>query len=1181
MKRVDEKVKDIVEVRQFSSLRDFAVDPARTLNGYHFTDITSDLMAKWLDAVTNVKSGQGSTHALAGFRGVGKSHFLAVLATIVSRPDLRPAITDQHIAARAEMLSRRPNAIAFVRRGSKDTLLEELKDGLAEILDTEPHQLSNSFNDLLLKASELAGEMPLVLLIDTALTRDVRVARDDGAVLSQIAETVKSLGIFVGLALDDDIAGADGANASISANFGIDYLDQEHLYKVVDSHIFAKKEKALPILHGIYKYFSQVLPGFRWSEQRFTSLYPLHPATLEIAPLIRLYLQDFAMLGFASEAGARILGRPANSLVGLDEIFDAVEKKLRDVPDLAEAFVGFDQLDREVVSKTPVQLRLPAKLILKGLFMLSLDGQGSTATNVAASMLVFNDSESGASSIDVSELLEMLSTAMPEVIAKSERDGAEPKYCFKFASKDGQNELLDAAAKGVSIQDVRSLLLRHAGEKFSDFGALGEAAATSTNCSLEWRGAIRHGEISWSVSDDDNPSEPASPSMNHFDWKVLVSFEGSGSPALDETATYPLIQWRVADLRNDELDAIRRFFVLQTDANVRGQFGERLAAASNIQALTVERIWKRIFLSDGVLTYGSKDFRFGDEARGAHTLSHLFTVMLRPIFETEYSEHPEFEGLLGVKEAAKLTDQFFGGAARMNTDVQKLAETFCLPLGLVEIHDDGFIPASAETLAEVPVLRAAFTGLKISDDSVVTIDELSKRMLAAPYGLTREARHLVLTALVAQRQYEFVTFSGNRINHRSLDLQIIWDDIAGLAHPFTEVYSSSRLREWAVLVTGKTTIKSLDRSEDRLVIIEALSEWLSEWKVAKVLEGIETLPDENLNSSIWRIAANLRKTFGAVAECIESLVQNVMPLDQCIHTIADLFSDSNLEFERKKKDLDVLQDFTHGVAKRNEIIKYLALCETTVDRDIEERRRRLIDVTGSDNFDYTTAARSEIEVLWTEFKGKYSQHYIENHDSVMNSAVVEEKLEAILKSKKWAAFENFSDLVWFDPHFASGARSVIRDIPKLKCKSNVAELLKTQPFCSCSFSLARFERRRNQPNRLEIIVNQGLTYFRMRLIENGKELAETIEAISGGNDDTVKSLKKWLVESKDSDSFGALSTSEIHLLRTGVERANNQISDLGKAKLPPFDDLFDLLPYEVRDWENEIDRLEIFVENKT
>ncbi|MER3630926.1 MAG: hypothetical protein C4325_01100, partial [Blastocatellia bacterium] len=124
--------------------------------------------------------------------------------------------------------------------------------------------------------------------------------------LAEIAEVARELNYFVGVALDDDIAGADGTNSAIVRTYSIDYLDQEHLYKVVDTYIFPKNQQKRALLHDIYEYFREVIPTFRWSEQKFTALYPLHPAILEVAPFVRLYIHDFALLGFASEAGERI-----------------------------------------------------------------------------------------------------------------------------------------------------------------------------------------------------------------------------------------------------------------------------------------------------------------------------------------------------------------------------------------------------------------------------------------------------------------------------------------------------------------------------------------------------------------------------------------------------------------------------------------------------------------------------------------------------------------------------------------------------------------------------------------------------------------------------------------------------------------------------------------------------------
>src|SRR5688572_2302979 len=130
MKRIQEKVKDIVEVRQYESLHDFMADPGRTLANYHFTDATSELMAKWLDRIAQVRTGSGGAYALAGYRGVGKSHFLASLTAIASRPELRSRIADPHVTASVERLTRRHYPAAYVRRGTGATLVDELRSAL-------------------------------------------------------------------------------------------------------------------------------------------------------------------------------------------------------------------------------------------------------------------------------------------------------------------------------------------------------------------------------------------------------------------------------------------------------------------------------------------------------------------------------------------------------------------------------------------------------------------------------------------------------------------------------------------------------------------------------------------------------------------------------------------------------------------------------------------------------------------------------------------------------------------------------------------------------------------------------------------------------------------------------------------------------------------------------------------
>src|SRR5947208_7113555 len=142
MKNLQDKIKDIVEAGSFKRLLDFTSDPGRTLGRYHFTDVTSDLMGKWLDRIASYQ-GQNSAFALAGYRGVGKSHFLAALAAVLSHPDLRSRITDPHVQTCAQRLRRRSYFVANVKRGLRDTLFQELVDAVAAALSVDAGELGS------------------------------------------------------------------------------------------------------------------------------------------------------------------------------------------------------------------------------------------------------------------------------------------------------------------------------------------------------------------------------------------------------------------------------------------------------------------------------------------------------------------------------------------------------------------------------------------------------------------------------------------------------------------------------------------------------------------------------------------------------------------------------------------------------------------------------------------------------------------------------------------------------------------------------------------------------------------------------------------------------------------------------------------------------------------------------
>lgn len=1104
MTRIQEKVKDLVEVRPYNSIRDFLADPAATLSNYHFTDVTSDLMAKWLDGIASVQAGNGTAFALAGYRGVGKSHFLATLGALAANPELRTKVSESHVAFSAQRLQRRHYPVAYLRRGTHETVLDELKAAVSSIVDLNVLSNEASYTEILTAACEKSGDVPFILMIDTAFERGLRVTRDDGTALSEIAEAAKELNVFVGVALDDDIAGADGSNSSIVRSFSIDFLDQAHLYKVVNTHIFPKNSQTQPVLHDIYKYFREVLPSFRWSEQKFASLYPLHPAILEVAPYVRLYVHEFAILGFASEAGEKILGRPANSLIALDEIFDNAENGLRKIEDLGEAFAAYDTLNSTVVGKIPVMQRLQAKLILKALLLLSLDGQGGTANDICASVMIFDESDPEKGAKTVEELLNRLAEALPDDLTVVSEEGLETRYGFKLSSKESLNNALAEALKDVSTDTVPGIILRMFQERFADSGlsaAPEELEKGWIDSQIVWRGGLRRGRIFGISNDDANLSDQLAKEPDAADWEVFIDLQDGKNVPPEGANDLSRVFWKPDPLRPDEIDKLRSYYALSTNGELREIFSEQIRASVHAHSTAVEKIVERSFLEDGKLVIDGFEYGFTEAARSSRTLSELFSAMLEPLFETRYPAHPYFPKILDFTDVAAIVTDLYNGTRRDLTDVQSRAQTFALPLGLVRLDGGFLVPETGDKLIFLPIVNEIIELVLSNGEKPVLLTDVYSQLRRSPNGLVREAQQMVLTALVAQRLIEFVTSSGNRINRRSLDLQIIWGDIVGIAKPGETNFSDEKAKRWAGLFLTSGDFQSLDRPKDQAALQAALAAWTASWKESKFFERFAQLPDDVLNVRIWRLASRAAKTFGSVAESIEAASIGSIPAGDCLDAVADAFSESEAEFRAGNDDLATLSSFIDATQLREEIHSYLAVCEVTGDSNIERLRERASGLADAAYSNPGEAVNKEMGIVWEQFKNEFSVHFETHHENVMKSPKLKTQLSEILQGDQWWEFEMLSDLSIFDPKFLINVNEYRREINKLDCNFDMKGALNHQPFCACAFSLNKSTNSDRLPKLLSETISQGLRAFRATLLNNGEELVKSLVKLAEGADD--------------------------------------------------------------------------------
>jgi hypothetical protein len=386
-----------------------------------------------------------------------------------------------------------------------------------------------------------------------------------------------------------------------------------------------------------------------------------------------------------------------------------------------------------------------------------------------------------------------------------------------------------------------------------------------------------------------------------------------------------------------------------------------------------------------------------------------------------------------------------------------------------------------------------------------------------PFGLTREAQHLVLAALVAQREFDFVTSSGNRINHRSLDLQIVWNDVVGLAPPAEETYSSERLLKWAVLLTGVDALKTLRSAEARLSVMDALAAWLSRWQTDCVLERFEELPDDALNTRLYKTAGGVKKTFGQAAAAVDGLRLGTMELDQCLQAVADAFSDSEEEFRAKGADLAVLRDFLSVSDERRTINEYLIFADSAGDVEIDGLRAHLLKELALP-FSGQSLGKSSFDDEWSRFKELYATRYAERHDEVMGP--IDSRLNELFAGQAWTTFSELSAMPWFGSRDMNDARKQIRLIRSQQCTADVRRWLETQPSCECSFTLGGGKEPDVLLEELRSVVNGALGRFRQRVIEKSE--------VSGDPQPL------YLESIMNEDKFTAMTAIQMHALKSAA-----------------------------------------------
>jgi hypothetical protein len=1107
------KVRDLVEVRSIGGSQYEQNDLSAVVESYKFTPITSDLMSQWLKRLGELGSNEKTCFALAGKRGVGKSHFLSTFAALCEDPATRALVTDNLVRQTCEFFGGAEFKIVRVFRGSQETLVAEVASALRQLGPEQPND-KITFDALISSLAAAAAGVPPILMIDSNPGRAMRIARDDGPALAELAVAANKYGVFVGLALDDDISGADGPNVQVAGTYTIDYLDPQHLYQIVDSYVFPKKQGAHPEISEVYRSFRNRFAGFHWSEERFTSLYPLHPETLDVAPFIRFYIHEFALLGFASQAGLKIMGRPSDSLIGLDEMYDAVESKLRSHQELAAAFDSLDRIEKHLPETLSFNQKYVVRLALKYIFLSALKGFPATVNSIMTGMLI----ESDKTDVDLEQLLDDISNNADLGLQRSVGADGTPGYLL--SGIEARKEKYEIPARWADQQDDGPLieLLKLAKLHFTDLDGTQLFADDGALSILQWNNSFRRGRLIW--------HEVRSLAGNRDEgrylgeWQVILAPLRTGRAEIPNDGTPITAVW---ELPNPDPGEVADILAYRDLAESSDGLDDQQSVELNRLRLSLGRILSRILIEDARLIVNGRDVGFNEEDKDKHLVSYLFSSHLNSEFYDLYPEHPVFGALVSQKEVESLVSRFFLEKELDSPTVQKLAMDVALPLELAVSDGTALRPATESELLSGR-FAALLTGSEFGTDEI-SITEIVSRLNDRPVGLSLEAIHLILTAMIAQCGYEFVTRQGSRIGRSTLDLQLVWDDIISIAPPLQIRHAKAEIAGWCELLMECVVEPSNGNIQRDGDVADCILAWHRHWKTRGIEQLFRDLHSENMSLRSWKKIENIRASMGRALEIVSEWLGAGGSADDVLFGMINCFKRSQSYYRSVLSDVEQMLSEAALNELRKIGISYLLRARLSDDQVVESHRLGLCQVVEKN--ENSGDPSSGIEAAATRFCQEYGTFFIRQHEVAAHLADGFKKFIRDGKNKqRYLQLKEMAATPWFDPSDRFMLGRMDRWSAIEFCSVEDHEKLGPALTCECGFDPT--EDMPPEPKTADIFFRRSFDRFASNVID----AANSAEAASG-----VLNIRERLISALASEEELFLEPSDLEMLREHLCRA--------------------------------------------
>jgi hypothetical protein len=1068
-----EEIQDVIEIGAIQNEKDLVEKFV----------ISQTLQEEIIELIDILSSQKHKSANIIGNYGTGKSHLLAFLSLVLSKPELIKLIQNKTVKEKLENLKREfliikyelhatqktPLARIFfyrVRKQLKEVYDIDIRDMDPEKDDKNIKELVQEIMDVIKKKNPKKGLLVVFDEFSDFLRQKKREDMNyDIQTYRQLGECSNTLDFMFIVSMQQNIF-QDPKYVDQSSEIGRAqqryfpiYITNENVEEMISKRIVNKSSNQKTELSKEFSKIAHYFSNLSTDENKYMNIFPLHPYVIEVFSKLPFY-EKRGIIQFLVKEIKRILKEEFPSFITYDKIYDDMEtvSTIKNNPEVSPICNAVDTL-RAKVDLLDSKLRPTALKLIKALAMLNLinasNKNGATAQELANTLFIIPSGKIINPVDDIERILGNLRKVSDgQLISKSD-DGVYYLDLQKTQDYDViiQNKVANMTdLKYVNEKFVENFLLKELDldvEYNSDNLAYFETSKKYVlNDSAYWedRKSFRKGYLIIDVGYDleiDSSKD------------YLITILGYGQKECkNDSKNNIIIKIPYSDTFAEsikKLAAIEEFIRTKAYVSIMQNKKRSIIDTELRPALT-----KALFESK--ISYHGKDYKAEEDLGiNAEVTAEIFRQIKQNLLKEEftkiYPKYPKLKSRISAENIKGTVESIFRDISSKQGIVENLlnqSANILLPLGL---YKDNRLDLSESEYAKI-ILN------KVEDSSKnVSIKDVVNDLIKMPYGLQKELVYLVVALLL--RNGDIILSSKRGQVYSASDFNMLFnaglkafDELSYLKKEEDMNVSKVQILYDAIAEDGSLLQTHKDRPEAYRRYMDKIDR--IEKEIREIAEDFEKLkqftpvgiPVEEMNDKIEEI----RKV-----DFSKLKIKSIVEFKKLDYT-PDRIKKIKEGYESIQKLKDLFQDYFEYIQSGINYMKHVL--EHSVSDFFKPSEIKHLQIIYDDSKEIISNfkkllkndERKPLKGKIESFKDKWKKIYYEVHEHYVGKKVDWKTLENVENSDDVKKLKLLQDIKCVNKSRLTDNLLKITELRTIKCMDFNVDELKNTPICPhCSF----------------------------------------------------------------------------------------------------------------------------------